>query len=140
MNTAKPKILVIDDEIDIIKYLTTLLEDNNYDVISTFDPMKAFSLAKKEIPDLICLDIMMPKRSGLSLYEEFKKDNKLKDIPIIIVSAFGNVAYDYEDFDFKKFITDPDIKEPEAYFEKPIQIDEFISFLSSIFKSNKRKK
>ena len=126
------RILIVDDEDHVLLYLRTLLQDHGYDVISSADPVKAFELAKKEQPDLICLDIMMPRKSGVSLYKEFKRDDTLKNTPIAIISGVGSIAYGFKR-DFRKHLPDRNIPEPEAFFEKPIQVPDFGKFLESIF-------
>jgi len=126
------RILIVDDEDHVLLYLTTLLQDHGYDVISTADPLKAFELAKKEQPDLICLDIMMPRKSGVSLYKEFRRDDTLKNTPIAIISGVGGIAYGFKR-DFRKHLPDQNIPEPEAFFEKPIDVPGFVRFLESIF-------
>jgi CheY-like chemotaxis protein len=126
------RILIVDDEDHVLLYLTTLLQDHGYDVISTADPLKAFELAKKERPDLICLDIMMPRKSGASLYKEFRRDDTLKNTPIAIISGVGSIAYGFKR-DFRKHLPERDIPEPEAFFEKPIKVPVFVKFLESIF-------
>ncbi|MFH1723746.1 MAG: response regulator [Elusimicrobiota bacterium] len=125
---ARRKILIVDDEEHIVLYLTTLLEDHGYDVVSSMDPLEAFRLAKTERPDLICLDIMMPKKSGLSLYREFRSDAGLKSIPVVVISGIGNIAYGFK-ADFRKHVPDPEIPEPEAIFEKPLKAAKFVEFL-----------
>ena len=126
------RILIVDDEDHVLLYLSTLLQDHGYDVISSADPVKAFELAKKEQPDLICLDIMMPRKSGVSLYKEFKRDDTLKNTPVAIISGVGSIAYGFKR-DFRKHLPDRNIPEPEAFFEKPIQVPDFVKFLESIF-------
>jgi len=126
------RILIVDDEDHVLLYLSTLLQDHGYDVISSADPVKAFELAKKEQPDLICLDIMMPRKSGVSLYKEFRRDDTLKNTPIAIISGVGSIAYGFQR-DFRKHLPDRSIPEPEAFFEKPIDVPDFVKFLESIF-------
>ena len=126
------RMLIVDDEDHVLLYLTTLLQDHGYDVIAVADPLKAFELAKKEQPDLICLDIMMPRKSGVSLYKEFRRDDTLKNTPIAIISGVGSIAYGFKR-DFRKHLPDRDIPEPEAFFEKPIKVPPFMKFLDSIF-------
>ena len=126
------RILIIDDEDHVLLYLSTLLQDHGYDVVSEGDSVKAFDLAKKEQPDLICLDIMMPRKSGVSLYKEFRRDDTLKNTPIAIISGVGSIAYGFKR-DFRKHLPDRNISEPEAFFEKPIDVPVFVKFLESIF-------
>jgi len=73
-------ILVIEDGPDIIMYLDTLLEDNGYKVFQARSAKKGLSVMEQVGPDLICLDIMMPKHPGIAFYRDFKLDDRFKDI------------------------------------------------------------
>ena len=134
-NASKRKILIIDDEPDIVFYLKTLLEDLNYFTLSANNASTGFSIAQKELPDLICLDIMMPKKSGITLYKEFKEDEKLKDTPVVIISGVES-AYSFKGPKFRRLIPDTKIPEPLAFFEKPVNIPAFIELLAKIFDSS----
>ena len=85
----KKKILVVDDEKDLVEMLKMRLEGSGYSVITAFDGEAGLELAKKEMPDIILLDLMMPKKDGYEVCGELKKDNKYKKIPILILSAKG---------------------------------------------------
>ena len=90
-------------------------------------------LARKHRPDLICLDIMMPKRTGIALYEDFKSDPDLKAIPVIFVSAFSQVHDMKLPEYFHKVVSErAEIPDPEAYVEKPIKPTEFIDIVASV--------
>jgi CheY-like chemotaxis protein len=118
-------VLVVDDEPDVVTYLTTLLEDHGYRTRSAGDADSAISEMRARKPDLICIDIMMPRRSGLSLYHQVKTDPGLKDVPIIVVSAFSRL----EDFTGKKFrrlFPDESVPEPTDFIEKPVNVEHFI--------------
>ena len=133
------KILIIDDEPDIVMYLKILLEDHKYTVVSASDGIQGMDLAKKEIPDLICLDIMMPKKTGVALYQEIKTDPRLKDIPVIIISAYES-AYTFKGNAFRKLVQDKTIPEPLRFFEKPLDIPVFLGFINDFLKKQKKKK
>ena len=81
------KILLVDDEPDLVSLLKKRLEINNYEVISASDGMEALRKAKKEKPDLIILDLMLPKMDGYKLCRMLKFDEKYKRIPIIMLTA-----------------------------------------------------
>jgi CheY-like chemotaxis protein len=100
------KILVIDDEPDVIMYLKTFLEKNHYEVFTASDGEQALQVAEKEVPDLITLDIMMPKETGVRFYRKMKKEDQLQSIPIIVISGMTG-----------KHLAVP---RPEAIFEKPV--------------------
>ncbi len=83
----KRKILIVDDEKDLVKTLKFRLEKNNYEVIYAYDGFEGLERAKKENPDLIILDLMLPKKDGYKVCRMLKFDINYRDIPIIILSA-----------------------------------------------------
>ena len=115
------RILVIDDEPDMVTFLCTLLEDNGYETLTAGDGDEGFSLMKTEKPDLISLDLLMPNKTGIKLYREMRKDEEVKDIPVIMVTGFGKD--DVPSMDFKEWIQKRAIRPPEAYIEKPVNTD-----------------
>jgi len=82
-----PKILIVDDEVDIVEALKSYLEDQNYRVITAFDGKEALEKARNEKPDLIILDIMLPKINGYEVCQLLKFDRKYKHIPIVMLTA-----------------------------------------------------
>lgn len=111
---SQKTILVIDDEPDIVTFLTMLLEDNGYRVISAQNGQQGLDAAKAEKPDLITLDITMPEKSGVKFYREMKSDPGLSDVPIIIVTGVSG--------DFEQFISGrKQVPPPEGYISKPIE-------------------
>ncbi|MFX0122766.1 MAG: PleD family two-component system response regulator, partial [Candidatus Hodarchaeota archaeon] len=86
MSTEKKRILIVDDEEDTLEMLSTILEHENYITWKATNGKEALELVKK-LPDLILLDIRMPKVSGLEVCRRLKQDDKFKNIPIIIFSA-----------------------------------------------------
>ncbi len=89
MENHKEKILVVDDEISIRRILETRLSMIGYTVVTASDGDEALAVYKKELPNLIILDIMMPKLDGYGVCQEIRKDS---DIPIIMLTALGDVA------------------------------------------------
>ena len=83
----KNKILIIDDEPEIIDMLTVVLKARNYLVISSLDGQHGIERVKKERPDLILLDILMPGTDGYSVCTKLKSDKETKNTPIIILSG-----------------------------------------------------
>ena len=84
---APKKILVIDDDHDVQSILRTLLEKEGYQVASALDAMQGPMLARKESPNLIILDIMMPAGGGASVFQRLRQNTLTTNIPIIIHSA-----------------------------------------------------
>ena len=89
MENHKEKILVVDDEASIRRILETRLSMIGYTVVTAADGDEAIAIYKKELPNLIILDIMMPKLDGYGVCQEIRKDS---DIPIIMLTALGDVA------------------------------------------------
>ena len=122
---SKKKVLVVDDEPSIVTYLTTVLEDAGYETCAATAPEEAWATAQEERPDVITLDIMMPKRSGFALYQDFKLDPVLRDTPVVFVTAFSRTD-DLWSEAFRRVVPDGRIPLPEAYIEKPISVEVFL--------------
>lgn len=108
------KILAVDDEEDILYSLKYGLEkiSNEYEIQTAKDGVQCLDILKKEIPDLILLDLMMPNMSGWKVLETIQENPKWRHIPIFIVTAF-------KDPEFKKSSEELGI----TYIEKPFTID-----------------
>jgi len=81
------KILVLDDEVDLVKTIQFSLEIEGYTVLASNDGKDALSQARKESPDLILLDIMLPKLDGYKVCRLLKFDERFKRIPILMMTA-----------------------------------------------------
>jgi two-component system alkaline phosphatase synthesis response regulator PhoP len=86
---AKGRILVVDDEIYIVHILDFSLGMEGYEVVTALDGEQALEKARAEKPDLIVLDIMMPKLDGYETCKRLKADAATKDVPVILLSAKG---------------------------------------------------
>jgi len=117
----KKKILVVDDEPDVITYLETLLNQAGFEVISAGDGKEGLDRAKKEKPDLVLLDLLMPKNTGVDFYRKMRKDHEVANTPVIIVSAIAgrNLA----------------VKEAVAVFDKPVEPDQLLASINDVFSS-----
>ena len=139
------KILIVDDEPDIITFLSALLEENGYESVSAKDGTEGLELLRKEKPDLVLLDLMMPKKSGITMFQELRKDPELSDIPVIVVTGVSEVTgVDFRNFMFKqpmrdekKFVETTGLSKytvPDGYIEKPIDPDELIKVVNETLK------
>jgi len=122
------KVLIIEDEPDVMEYLNTVLESNGYRTYTSTDAEQALAMVKEIVPDLICLDIMMPRESGLSFYTRLRKLKALKNIPVVVVSG----AIQRGEFDFRSFVPDETIAPPERFIEKPIVVDDFLQTVAEL--------
>lgn len=122
---AKKKILVVEDEQDVSTYLTTLLQDSGYDTVLAEDGIQGLDMARSEKPDLITLDLAMPDKSGVRTFRQYREDEDLKKIPVIIITAVGDDMRNY----FKKV---PGFPEPEGFMSKPIDEDKLVKMVSDL--------
>jgi DNA-binding response OmpR family regulator len=123
--SGKKKVLIVDDEPDVVTFLSSLLEDNGFEALSARDGEEGFRKARAEHPDLISLDISMPHESGVRMYRDVVETAETADIPIIIVTGISK--------DFKQFIYGrKHLKPPDGYFEKPIDKEAFLSKVRSL--------
>ena len=83
------KILIAEDERDIRDLITFTLRFANYDVVAASNGEEAVTLARKEVPDLILMDVRMPRMTGYEACAAIKAEQNLKDIPVIFLSAKG---------------------------------------------------
>jgi len=84
---AKPKVLIVDDETDVVELIGRTLQTEGFDVVCAYDGIGALDLVDSEKPDLVVLDIMMPMMSGYEVCEQIKSNPQTQDIPIICVSS-----------------------------------------------------
>lgn len=88
MNESKDyKILVVDDSTTNVVLLEAILDEKGYTIETALNAKEAYSIIDKETPDLILLDLLMPKISGFDFLEEIRKNEKTKNTPVIVVSA-----------------------------------------------------
>lgn len=84
------KILFIEDDFNLVRALKEFIEKEGFKFISAFDGAEGLELIKKESPDLILLDLILPKKSGLDVLKEIKSDEKLAKIPVMILTNLGD--------------------------------------------------
>ncbi len=139
------KILIVDDEPDIIAFLSALLDENGYTNVSAKDGTEGLELLRAEKPDLVLLDLMMPKKSGITMFQELRKDPDLSSVPVVVVTGISEVTgVDFRNFMFKqpmrdekKFVETTGLTKytvPDGYIEKPIDPDELIKTIKEILK------
>lgn len=125
MNDTPKKILVIDDEPDMLGYIGSVLKDNGFTIETASNGKEGFEKAKALKPDLITLDITMPEESGVKTFKNFQETAETKNIPVIIITGVSQ--------DFKKFIhSRKTVKAPAAYIEKPIETEDLVSKIKEL--------
>ena len=116
------KVLVVDDDPDIRLFSRTVLEENGYTPVLANNGEEGEALVREERPDLIILDVMMPRESGVRFYRNMKTNKKFKDIPIVILSGIAEKSFLRSQKVLTEFGGDP-VPDPEAYLEKPVDGD-----------------
>ncbi|MBI4776519.1 MAG: response regulator [Deltaproteobacteria bacterium] len=129
------KILVVDDELDMRTYVTTLLETSGFHPIAAKDGVQGLELARKNKPALIILDVMMPMESGINMYRELKKDPSLKDTPVIMLSGLSKKTFYHSQKVLDEYKGEQ-IPEPQAYIEKPPEPDELLMAVNKCFEKS----
>ena len=128
------KVLVVDDELDMRIFVTTLLETSGYKPLSAVDGKEGLEIARQKKPKLVILDVMMPNESGINLYRELKNDPELKNIPVIMLSALSKKTFFHSQRVLDEYKGEK-VPEPEAYIEKPPEPDELLEAIQKALES-----
>ena len=139
------KVLIVDDEPDIRTFLRSVLEENGFSTVTAKNGVEGLEALRKEKPDLVLLDLMMPKKSGITMFQELRKDSSLSTTPVVIVTGVSEVTgVDFRNFmykqplrDEKKFVETTGLTKytiPDGYIEKPIDPDELIKVIKKALK------
>jgi len=125
------RVLVVDDDPDIITFVVTVLEENGYSPLIANNGEEGMAKAVEERPDLIILDVLMPKQSGIKMYREVKGDEPLKGIPVIILSGIAKRTFLRSQEALTEFGGQL-VPEPEAYLEKPVEPEELVETIKKL--------
>ena len=143
---TKTKVLIIDDEKENVRYLTTILEENGFrDIHGAFDGEEGLNKVKEIDPGLILLDLRMPKKSGIFVFNELKKSPGFQNIPVIILTGEGGFLKHlaelreyHEDIEslgdepteevLNRFIA----SRPDAFLEKPVEPETLITTIHNV--------
>ncbi|MDO9530315.1 MAG: response regulator [Syntrophales bacterium] len=122
------RVLVVDDDPDIVAFVVTVLEENGFISLIAKNGEMGMAKAVEENPDLIILDILMPKQSGIKMYRELKSAESLKKIPVIILSGIAKRTFLRSQEALTAF-GNQTVPEPEAYMEKPVEPEELAEMI-----------
>ena len=120
--TKSASILVVDDDPEIVAMLSTRLSKRGYKVLTAGDGNKAIELAKRERPDVVLLDVMMPGKSGWEVARALKQDPLTQPIKIVMVTAIGHQVNE---------LTSP-IYGADAYLDKPFEFEKLEKIISGL--------
>ncbi len=123
------KILVVDDEPDMVEMIKAALESANHKVVAAYNGQEGIDKARKEKPDAIILDIMMPVKDGFAACKEMKEDPLLKDIPILVLTAVS------DHFAHTRYAKSMGLElDAEDYIDKPIDPQILLARLEKLLK------
>jgi DNA-binding response OmpR family regulator len=120
------RILVVDDEDDVRNYLATALKDAGFEVDTASDGATALDKIKQHRPDLVSLDLVMPKHSGVKLYRDLQKDRNLSSLPVLVVTGHARDDLGKTDFD------EMTMSGPGVYLEKPVSPRSYVSAVKKL--------
>jgi len=146
------RILVIDDDRNSVKYLSAVLSEHGYDPVAAYDGNEGLKKIAEATPDLIVLDVMMPKKTGFVLFQELKKDERYSKIPILMLTGVSGVLEDLEDHMDEAFekpydklreslkkkireMRDEGLVKPEMFVDKPVDADSFAAKVQQLLGS-----
>ncbi len=124
-----PYILVVDDEPDIVETLALMLESKGCEVGRAYDGNEAGESIRARRPDVVVLDVMMPRKDGYTLCAELKADAETRDIPVILLTAVGDKVTSS-----RYSHADGMATEADDYIPKPIETEYLWSVVSGFLK------
>ena len=125
----KTKILLVDDDKDFVEATRLVLESKPYEVVVAYDGDEGLAKARKEKPDLIILDIIMPVKDGFSAAEQLKKDPELKKIPVIMLTSFSEKVGETS-----LSVSQGLALDAEDYVDKPVAPTELLKWVERLLK------
>lgn len=123
--TGSKKILIVDDEADMVTFMATLLAANGYTPIIARDPAEGLTKARQLNPDCIILNAMMTADGGITLYVNLRCDQQLRTVPVIMLSAIGKKIFLFYP-EAQASAGGRDLREPECYLETPPDAKELL--------------
>lgn len=125
---SKKYVLIVDDDPDLVETVCMMLEDKGYEVGKAYDGVEGEEAIKERHPDLLVLDVMMPRKDGYQLCAELKADSATKDIPIILLTAVGEAVPTTSYTHAQGMST-----EAEEYIPKPVDSKTLVEAVESFF-------
>ncbi|MHC4474657.1 MAG: response regulator [Planctomycetota bacterium] len=117
MSAQQKKVLVVDDDQTAVAFVHAALESEKYEVVGAGDGLAGLSQAREELPDLIILDVYMPRQPGFYTLRDLKADPKTKNIPVIMLTSVAKrLGVTFSTQDIYDFLG----TEPDVYLEKPV--------------------
>ena len=130
----KKKILFVDDELDMRIFLSTVLKTGGFEAVPARNAIEGIQKARERVPDLIIMDVMMPQAGGVTLFQELKKDDRLKHIPVIMLTGVSEKAFSHH-LKMLNIRVGESLPPPDAYVEKPLDPEKLIAKIKELLPS-----
>ncbi|MCB2228137.1 MAG: response regulator [Desulfarculaceae bacterium] len=125
------RVLVVDDEMDVRTFISTLLDSNGYKVVVAENGEQGWAKFNEIKPDLVTLDVMMPKESGIKMYRDIKTDPAFAATPVLIISGLARKTFLHSQKVLDQF-KNQSVPEPDGYIEKPPEPEELLGEVKRI--------
>lgn len=123
------KVLVVDDDPDIVEYLSSFLEDNGYEVAAANDSASAHDAVARFRPDAILIDVLMPGRSGLDLLVNLRSDPRWQNIPLVVITGSDKILQD----DCQSYLgSHHGVRGPDGVLGKPVDRNTLLAVLEHL--------
>jgi CheY-like chemotaxis protein len=129
--SVKKRILFVEDEMDIRFFISTVLKTEGYEAIPARNALEGIEKARALAPDLVIMDVMMPQAGGVTLFQEMRRDERLKHIPVIMLTGVSQKAFTHH----LRMLTVRDgvpLAPPDAYIEKPLEPARLVQTIRSL--------
>ena len=123
------RVLIVEDEKDIAFIMKTALKGAGYEVSEAFDGIEALEIINKDAPDVILLDVMMPKMNGYDVCRKLKLDENFKNTPVLMLTA----KFQPNDIEFGKKMG------ADAYLTKPLELEALLHKINALLRAKRKK-
>jgi len=120
--------VVIDDEVDLTEYISTILEEGGFKVYSANDAKSGEDLVRKHTPQVILIDLMMPGRSGVQLFVRLRGNEVSKETPLVMVTGIKTQM----GVDWGEVVERFKVRQPDGFVEKPINPELLLSVVNGV--------
>ena len=141
MQKTHKKVLIIDDDENTVKFLSVALGKNGYEPFGAFDGKEGLEKVEESKPDLVVLDVMMPKKTGWVVFRQLRKNERYRSIPVIMLTAVSGVLEEQDarvddepDFGLKELLRkairqmrEEGLEKPELFIDKPVDPQELVN-------------
>ena len=129
--SAQPKVLVVDDDPDILDAITTILSTQPYSIDTARDGVECVDKVKADVPDLIVLDLLMPKKDGFAVVRELRDNPRYAKVPILILTSVR------EDASRRRYELETGLAmDVQDYVEKPVSPADLLERVSNLLESS----